>query len=102
MTAQAHEPRRHLPAQTPAAIRAALTGADRAEFERQFQAALGRAGSDYDLAPVHDVIDQWWQVAVLTADPAAHQRMLDRTEALRAGHARPGTPWSVVRAGLRV
>jgi hypothetical protein len=102
MTAQAHEPRRLPPARTPAAIRAALRAADRGGFERQFQAALEQAASDYDLAPVHDVVDQWWHVAVLTADPAAHQRTLDRAEALRTGQAQPGTPWNVVRAGLGV
>ena len=42
MTAEAHPPGHPVPARTPAEIHAALTGADRAEFERAYQAALGR------------------------------------------------------------
>ncbi len=102
MTAEAHEPRRRPPTRTPAEIRAALTGTDRAEFEHDYQAALARAGEQYDLTLLNDVLEQWWQIAVLTADPVAHRRMLDTTEALRAGEPLASTPWSVVRAGLGV
>ena len=102
MTAEAHPPGHPVPARTPAEIRAALTGADRAEFERAYQATLAAASTDYDLAPLHDVIDQWWQVAVLTADPAAHQRMLDTAAALRRGETVPSTPWAAVRANLGI
>jgi len=102
MTAEAHQPHRRPLARSPAEIRAVLAGADRAEFERDYQAALARAGEQYDLEPLNEVVEQWWHVAVLTADPAAHQRMLDTAEALRAGDPRPGTPWSVVRTGLGV
>ena len=102
MSAEAHELRRRAPARTPAEIRAALTGTDRAEFERDYQAAVARAADQYDLEPLNDVIEQWWQVAVLTLDRVAHQRMLDTAGALRAGDPLPSTPWSVVRADLGI
>ena len=60
------------------------------------------AAEQYDLEPLNEVVEQWWRVAVLTTDPAAHQRMLARAEALRAGEPLPSTPWSLVRAGLGV
>lgn len=102
MTAEAHVPGSRVPARTPADVRAALTGAGRAEFEQAYQAALARAAADYDLAPMHEVIEQWWQVAVLGADPAAHRRMLDTVAALRAGGPVRSTPWDIVRADLGV
>jgi hypothetical protein len=102
MTVEAHAPGRRTPARTPAEVRAALTGSDRADFERDYQAAVARAAADYDLAPLHDVIDQWWQVAVLAADQVAHQRMLDTAAALRAGGPVRSTPWAVVRTDLGV
>jgi hypothetical protein len=102
VTAEPHVPGHRIPARTPAEIRAALTGPDRAEFERRYRAALDRAATDYDLTALHDVVEEWWQVAVLTADPAAHQRMLDTAAALRAGEPVHSTPWDVVRADLGV
>lgn len=102
MTAEAHDPRPRPQARTPAAVRDALSGADRAGFERDYQQALRRAAADYDLTAMHDVIDQWWQVAVLTADQPAHQRMLDVVADLKAGRPVNSTPWSVVRADLGI
>ena len=102
MTAEPHDLQRPLPARTPAAVRAALTGADRTQFERDYQAAVSTAAEDYDLAPLQDVLDQWWHVVVLTADPEAHQRMLAAAAALRAGRPVPSSPWAVVRAQLGV
>ena len=88
MTADAHQPHQRPPARTPAASRAALAGADRAEFERDYQAAVARAAAQYELEPLQEVLDRWWQVAVLTADPAAHQRMLQRADGLRPARSR--------------
>ena len=102
MTADAHAARSGPPARTPGDVRAALIGADRAGFERDYQAALGRAAAEYDLAPLQDVLDQWWHVAVLTADGPAHERMLAAAAAARAGRPTGSTPWSVVRAELGV
>jgi hypothetical protein len=102
MTAEAHAPRSGPPARTPAEVRAALTGTDRASFERDYQAALSRAAIDYDLTPLQDVLNRWWHVAVLTIDEPAHQRMLDTAADLRAGRPVTSAPWSVVRAELGV
>jgi hypothetical protein len=102
MTAEPHDLRRPLPARTPAAVRAALTDSDRTQFEREYQAAVRTAAEDYDLAPLQDVLDQWWHVAVLTADPTAHQRMLDTADALRSGRPVASTPWAAVRTELGV
>lgn len=100
MTAEAHGVGLGTPGRTPAEVRAALGAADRVEFERRHRAALDRAGTDYDLTPVHEVLDEWWQVAVLGADPAAHRRMLDRAADLRAGTCPRGTSWDAVRTQL--
>ena len=100
MTAEAHTSQPKPPARTPAAVRAALTGEERAGFERDYQHALTQAAADYDLTVLHDVVDQWWQVAVITADRPAHQRMLDTADDLRAGRPVSTTPWTVVRTQL--
>ena len=102
MTVEAHVPDALLPARTPAGIRAALTGEDRADFERGYQAALTRAGTDFDLSPIHELLDHWRQIAVLRADRAAHQRTLNAAAALRAGQPVPSTPWAQVRAELGI
>ena len=102
MTVEAHVPDALLPARMPAGIRTALAGQDRTDFERGYQAALARAGTDFDLTPIHELLDHWWQIAVLQADRAAHQRTLDAAAALRAGHPVPSTPWAQVRAELGI
>jgi hypothetical protein len=51
---------------------------------------------------LQDVLDPWYDVAVLTADPDAHRRMLDTAAALRAGHRVASTPWATVRTELGV
>jgi Family of unknown function (DUF6247) len=102
MTAEPHPARSPIPARTPAEIRAALDGADRAEFERAYQTALSQAATDYDLTPVQDVVDRWWPIAVLAADPAANRRMLDTAAALRAGDSLRSTSWETVRRDLGV
>ena len=102
MTADAHTAQPARPGRTPGAIRAALSGADRSEFEHAYQAAVDKAAADYDLTPLYDVLDRWWQVAVLTADPTAHRRMLDMAAALRAGGPVESVPWSTVRADLGI
>ena len=102
MTAEAHPARPGVPARTPADVRRALAGADRTGFERDYQAALARAGNDYDLTPIQDVLERWWRIAVLAADPAANRRMLDTAAALRAGHPAASTSWVAVRDELGV
>jgi Family of unknown function (DUF6247) len=100
VTAEAHHEEPRWPVRTPAGVRTALTGRDREEFEREYRAALDRAGSDFDLGPVQDLVERWWRVAVLSDDRAAHQRMLAAVDALRAGRPVASTPWRQVRSEL--
>jgi Family of unknown function (DUF6247) len=102
MTAEAHRDRPGVPPRTPAGVRDALSGADRAAFERAYQAAVARAGAAYDLQPIQDVLEHWWRIAVLAADRSAERRMLDSAAALRAGRSVPSTSWESLREDLGV
>lgn len=58
------------------AIRATLAEhapAERAQFEREFHAALDDAGDTFDASPVDTLIGRWWAraIALLNPDPAA-------------------------------
>ena len=55
---------------SPDAVRAALSGADRAAFESAYAAALAEAGRTFRLEPVHAVVVQWRLYAMALADPA--------------------------------
>ncbi|HEV7654363.1 MAG TPA: DUF6247 family protein [Mycobacteriales bacterium] len=100
MAADSHRADPSLPARTPAGVRAALFGEDRAEFERDYRAALDRAAAEFDLTPVQDVLEQWWEHAALASDRPAHQRMLAAADRLRAGLPVASTSWAQVRAEL--
>ncbi len=54
---------------TGPAIRAALDEERRAEFETDFRAALSQADDTLDLAAVQVVLDRWWPLALLCANP---------------------------------
>lgn len=62
------------------AIRAALAQfapAERALFDADFRQALTQAGEKFDLAPVDAVLDRWWGVAAIRANPlTTHERQL--------------------------
>jgi hypothetical protein len=65
------------------AIRAALaevSPSECAQFEAELAAALARASAELDLAPADEVLDRWWGIAVIRANPL--------TEAERAQLAR--------------
>jgi Family of unknown function (DUF6247) len=100
VTAEAHREEPRWPARTPAGVRAALSGRNREDFERDYRAALDRASSDFDLSPVHGLVERWWRIAVLSDDSAAHQRMLTAVDALRAGRPVASTPWRQARSEL--
>jgi hypothetical protein len=58
------------------AIRAALAASspeDREQFETEFQQAVAEAGRTFDLAAVQAVLDRWWGVAALRANPLSEQ-----------------------------
>lgn len=100
-TAEIRDPGRRAPSRTPAAIRAALSGNEKEEFEYRYRLAVERAASDYDLTQLNDVLDEWWRIAVLTSDPVAHQHMLETAALVRAGQRIPGmASWDSVRGAL--
>jgi Family of unknown function (DUF6247) len=100
VTAEAHAGQPRWPARTPAGVRAALTDRDRTGFERDYRAALERASAEFDLSPVHAVVERWWRIAVLSQDGTAQQRMLATVDLLRAGRPVASTPWRQVRSEL--
>lgn len=58
------------------AIRAALAEVsppECAEFEAEFAQALARAGAEFDLAPAEKVLDRWWGIAVIRANPLSEE-----------------------------
>jgi hypothetical protein len=58
------------------AIRAALAEfapAECASFEAELQQAIGRAAATFDLAPADAVLDRWWGIAVIRANPLSEQ-----------------------------
>ena len=98
--AAAHDPVPEV-AKTPEAIRAALLPEERDRFDENCRWALGRAAEEQSVAPVHEVLDQWHQIARMTRlDPAAHRRMLQRiADTRRTGEVSGATrTWAEVRA----
>lgn len=62
---------RHIERSGPA-VRAALDQFAPQEcvlFEQQFQQALVDAAQQYDLGPVEAVLDRWWPIAAIRANP---------------------------------
>ncbi len=58
------------------AIRAALAEVspeECTEFEAEFAQALGRAGAEFNLAPAEKVLDRWWGIAVIRANPLSEK-----------------------------
>jgi len=58
------------------AVRAALaqlSPGECAQFEAEFAQATARAGAEYDLAPAEAVLDRWWGIAVIRANPLSEQ-----------------------------
>lgn len=54
------------------AIRAALVEhapEECVQFETEFQQATQRAGQTFDLAPVEALLDRWWGIAAIRANP---------------------------------
>lgn len=98
MTAAAFRPESELspipalpPDAAPQAIRAALVGEERAEFEHDYRAALASAGRTLDLTGVLEVLRNWRHIAWITQRHGAdaHQRMLDAASRLLAGEDVP-------------
>jgi hypothetical protein len=67
------------------AIRAALESspAERERFEADFNAALTIDAESFDLAPVDAVLNRWWGIAAIRANPLTEreQEMVARARA---------------------
>ena len=68
------------------AIRAALAELapdECAQFETEFQQAAERAGQTFDLAPLEALVDRWWGIAAIRANPLSEQEQaqVDRARA---------------------
>jgi hypothetical protein len=87
---------------TPQAIRDALVGGERAEFERDYRSALAKAAGTLDLTGVLDVLRNWRHVAWITQRHGAdvHRRILDAASRLMAGEEVPTVPGHVVKAEI--
>jgi hypothetical protein len=74
-------------AHTPRAIRDALVGAERDEFEQRFAEEMAMAGQTLDLTGVLTVLDTYRKIAEITQRQGAdaHRRMLDQVARLRCG-----------------
>ncbi len=55
------------------AVLAELSPAECEEFEAEFRQALAHAEADFDLGHADAVLDRWWGVAVMCANPLTEQ-----------------------------
>lgn len=84
---------------SPAAIHAALFAEDRAAFLTAYEAALDRARSMLELAPVLEVLEEWRRRAVLQSDPDAFRRSVRRAAEFFTGEPVPqDEPFETTRA----
>jgi hypothetical protein len=92
-----------LPGASPATIRSFLLPEDRPTFVEAYEAALDQARRSLDLAPVHEVVEDWRRVALVQADPVRFRRDVHRAAEIVTGEpVRDGEPFAVTRtkAGL--
>jgi Family of unknown function (DUF6247) len=66
------------------AVLAEVSPAECAQFEVEFAQALARAGTELDLASAEVVLDRWWGIAVIRANPLSEQEQAQLARA-RAG-----------------
>ncbi|ALG13811.1 DUF6247 family protein [Kibdelosporangium phytohabitans] len=80
-----------LSANTPQAIRDALVGAERSEFEQRYAEEMAAAAHTLNLTGVLTVLDTYRKIADITQrqGPRAHQNMLDQVARLQRGENVP-------------
>jgi hypothetical protein len=80
-----------LSANTPQAIRDALVGSERSEFEQRYAEEMAVAAHTLNLTGVLAVLDTFRRIAEITQrqGPQAHLRMLDQVARLETGHDVP-------------
>jgi hypothetical protein len=92
---------RPAPGATPREIRAALTGEELGQFDREYRKVMAEATETLDLSGVHAMLERWRRVAWSAGDdPAAHAHMLAAAARLSAGEDVPVVPWEQARARL--
>ncbi|MBP2327066.1 hypothetical protein JOF56_007451 [Kibdelosporangium banguiense] len=76
-----------LSANTPQAIRDALIGSERREFEQRYAEEMAAAAHTLNLTGVLTVLDTYRKIADITQrqGPQTHQRMLDQVARLQNG-----------------
>ena len=92
------------PETTPAAIRNALIGQERVEFEHAYRQALAEAAETLELIGVLDVLRTYHRIAWLTQQQGleVHRRMLNKaTEILRTRRNPDAVPIEDVKALIR-
>lgn len=89
---------------SPRDVRAALVPEERADFDRQWRAALTEAAESLELDGVLAVLDSWRRRAAVTTSlgHAGYRRMLAQAErASRTGESVPGAvSWNDLKAEL--
>jgi hypothetical protein len=71
------------PGRTPAAIRAELPEALRAQFDAEYREALEEAKASYQLDRLNEVIQAWWQLAWARRSPTHEQALATGARLLR-------------------
>jgi Family of unknown function (DUF6247) len=95
--------RQPVSASTPREIRAALTGQEVADFDREYRRTMADAAVSLDLSGVVSMLRRWQRVAWSTQDdPDAHQHMLASADRLSAGGEVATETWQETKARLRM
>lgn len=108
MTAQPSDPpagpmpTAKVPERNLRAIRAALIPEEVGDFDSEFRMIMRQATETLDLTLVHDFIERWWRVAVLSMDPVRHRQMLENVRKLQAGIDIPTISANELRARLGI
>ena len=87
---------------TPEAIRDALVGSERAEFECRYRQEMTAAAESLNLTGVLAVLAEWRAIADLTQRQGgpAHERMLAVVEDLQQGKPVPTVGAAAARAAI--
>jgi hypothetical protein len=88
-------------ASTPREIRAALTGAEVADFDREYRRTMADAAESLDLSAVLSMLRRWQRIAWSTQDdPDAHRHMLACADRLNTGGAVATESWQQTKTSL--
>jgi hypothetical protein len=88
-------------ASTPREIRAALTGEEIGDFDREYRQTMADAAESLDLSGVLAMLERWRRIAWSTRnDPDAHRWMLESAARLTSGEDVSTVPWEQVKAEL--